>query len=351
MRPDTRAIHARTRSAVLAAAILRFGTCAAGASSDFEYSGDTGPGFWDELEGAAVCGRTTEEGARQSPIDITRVRTDERLRPLRLDLLETEISLINNGHVIEQEYRNGSILILNGAVYTLQQFHFHTLSEHAIGGRRGAMELHAVFRDESSGRLAVIGQIFRLGRANGFLEKLIEAGLPEKAGDHVESHEEINLAHALTSTRSYYRYPGSLTTPPCSEVVTWLVLQEQATLSEAQFKAFNGIMGTTFAHSRRATIASSVRRLRAATMTIEPAAAALIACLKARRAVWDRKSSATTWCLPRCRWLRNFGSGAAQGAASCPLTSRARRASRDVTSLGRDPRDGSVSERKRLVEP
>lgn len=247
MQSDKRVIHARTKRAALGAAILSFCIYAAAtAAVDFEYSGNTGPGFWEELEGAAGCGRTTEEGARQSPIDIRKVRADDRLRPLKLSLLETEISLINNGHVIEQEYRNGSNLILNGVVYNLQQFHFHTLSEHAIEGRRGAMELHAVFRDESSGQLAVIGQIFRLGKANEFLRRLIGAGLPEKAGDEVESHEEINLAHALTSTRSYYRYPGSLTTPPCSEVVTWLVLQEQATMSEAQFKAFNNIMGNNF---------------------------------------------------------------------------------------------------------
>lgn len=247
MRSEERVTHARMQLAMLGAAILWFGIYAAAASAvEFEYSGNTGPGFWDELEGAGACGRTTEEGARQSPIDITRVRTDDRLRPLTLSLLDTEISLINNGHVIEQEYHNGSNLILNRGVYTLQQFHFHTLSEHAIRGRRGVMELHAVFRDESSGELAVIGQIYRLGRANGFLDKLIEAGLPEKAGDHVESHEEINLADALTSTRSYYRYPGSLTTPPCSEVVTWLVLQQQATMSEEQFEAFNDIMGNNF---------------------------------------------------------------------------------------------------------
>lgn len=231
---------------LLGVAILGVCVSASAGASDFEYSGDTGPGFWDELQGAEACGRTTEAGARQSPIDIARVRTDASLRPLRLTLLGTEIALINNGHVIEQEYRNGSILILNGAVFTLQQFHFHTLSEHAIGNRRGALELHAVFRDESSGQLAVIGQIFRLGRANEFLRKLMAAGLPQKAGDEVESHETINLEDALTSTKSYYTYRGSLTTPPCSEVVTWLVLQEQATLSEAQFKAFNGIMGNNF---------------------------------------------------------------------------------------------------------
>lgn len=232
---------------LLVAAVITLGVAAAGAQSvEFEYSGDTGPGFWDELEGSAACGRTTEEGARQSPIDLTRVRTDRSLRPLQLHLVPGEISLINNGHVIEQEHHNGSYLLLDGVAFELLQFHFHTLSEHAVDGRRGMLELHAVFRDQTSGQLAVIGQIFRLGRPSGFLAKLIDAGLPEKAGDHVESHDEIDLAHGFRSTRSYYRYAGSLTTPPCGEVVTWLVLQEQATVSEEQFEAFNGIMGNNF---------------------------------------------------------------------------------------------------------
>lgn len=247
MQSSERIILGRLRSALVGAALLGLGFHATAALGvEFEYSGDTGPGFWDELEGSAACGRTTEAGARQSPVDISRVRIDPSLRPLSLNLLETEIALINNGHVIEQEYHNGSNLILDGAVFDLLQFHFHTLSEHAIDGRRGVLELHAVFRDESSGRLAVIGQIFRLGKPNPFLGRLIRAGLPEKAGDEVEVHDEINLADALTSTRSYYRYPGSLTTPPCAEVVTWLVLAEQSTVSEAQFRAFNGIMGNNF---------------------------------------------------------------------------------------------------------
>jgi carbonic anhydrase len=85
-----------------------------------------------------------------------------------------------------------------------------------------------------------------LGKPNEFLDTLISAGLPEKKDDSVESHVTINLTEGLVRTSNYYTYPGSLTTPPCSEIVTWIVLKKQATMSEEQFKAFNRIMGNNF---------------------------------------------------------------------------------------------------------
>lgn len=219
--------------------------CGAAQASEFEYSGDTGPGFWGETPGWEACGATSET-ARQTPIDIRRARPSPRLKPLDLRIFDSEIALINNGHVIEQEYHNGSTLTLDGVDYELLQFHFHTLTEHTIDGDRGRMELHAVFRDMSSGNLAVVGKIYQRGPRDRFLRELVAAGLPRKGGDHTEAHVEINLEDALGDTSEYYTYVGSLTTPPCSEIVTWFVLKEQATVSDQQFRAFNDIMGNNF---------------------------------------------------------------------------------------------------------
>ncbi len=212
----------------------------------FAYSGDTGPGFWSETPGWETCARSTEPGARQTPINIRKATEDDSLGPLQLTLLDTELHLINNGHTIEQEYETGSSLNVGGAPFDLLQFHFHTQSEHAVRGKRGVMELHAVFRDAMSGDLAVVGVLYKLGKKSEFLADLMAEGLPEKAGDTVISHHEVNLSDALTDAGSYYTYPGSLTTPPCSEIVTWFVLTEQATMSQAQFKSFNNIMGNNF---------------------------------------------------------------------------------------------------------
>ena len=211
-------------------------------AAEFSYSGDEGPGFWGALDPAwENCATDT----RQSPIDIDRVRRDATLGPLQLHLQATAIDLTNNGHTIEQEYAPGSTLTFEGVVYTLSQFHFHTLSEHAIDGDRGVMELHAVFSNDATGNKAVVGQLYKIGKKNAFLAAFDQM-LPQKNGDITASDTEINLADGLKNTQDYYTYPGSLTTPPCSPVVTWIVLKQWAALSEEQFRQFNDILGHNF---------------------------------------------------------------------------------------------------------
>jgi carbonic anhydrase len=210
----------------------------------FAYSGDDGPGFWGQLNPAweACAGG----GGRQSPIDVDHVQIDPSLRPLNIRLKPTPIVLLNNGHSIEQEYEPGSTLRLGSATYRLAQFHFHALSEHTIGGWRGVMELHAVFRDDPDNKVAVVAVLYKLGHPNRFLRQLSSAGLPMKEGQTVRSPVEINLANGLTDTSAYYIYAGSLTTPPCTENVTWLVLKQPAEISSGQFKAFDKILGDDF---------------------------------------------------------------------------------------------------------
>lgn len=220
--------------------LFLFGTLQAG---EFLYTGDKGPAFWGELnpDWEACLGK----GGMQSPIDINNVRNDWRLSPLKLHLDETEIHMINNGHAIELEYEEGSTLKFEGVVYDLLQFHFHTLSEHTVEGNHGAMELHAVFKNMESGKLAVIGMLYSIGSENHFLQELIDAGLPKKEGDETLAWD-INLDDGLTNTSSYYTYQGSLTTPPCSEIVTWIVLKQAAEMSEQQFQEFRKILGNDF---------------------------------------------------------------------------------------------------------
>jgi len=213
---------------------------------EFAYSGDNGPGFWGETPGWEACAGTAGT-QRQSPIDIGHVVSDRHLGPLQLQLHETPLALTNNGHTIEEEYEPGSSLLVNGVVYGLSQFHFHTLSEHTVGDRHAAMELHAVFADPGSDNKAVVGQLFVIGKANRFVAELLAHGLPTKSGDEVNVPSQmINVADALTKTSRYYTYPGSLTTPPCTETVTWFVLREYAQLSSEQFGAFRHILGNNF---------------------------------------------------------------------------------------------------------
>lgn len=229
-------------ASTLIAAGLTSGT---GIAAGFAYSGDHGPGFWHETPGWEACGGASSS-ARQSPIDIRNAQYDWRLRPLTIYSYPTQVQLINNGHTIEQEYENGTALYLDNAHFELLQFHFHTFSEHAVDGDYAELEMHAVFRNGHTGALAVVGKQFETGGYNPFLQTLINAGLPEQSGDHSSSGATINLADALGDTSSYYTYQGSLTTPPCSEIVTWFVLEDIASLSAQQFDAFRDILGNNF---------------------------------------------------------------------------------------------------------
>jgi carbonic anhydrase len=215
-------------------------------AQEFAYSGDNGPGFWGATPGWEACAGTSRT-QRQSPIDISRIVYDRHLGRLPLRLSETPLVLTNNGHTIEEEYEPGSSLTVNGVEYGLSQFHFHTLSEHTVGGQHATMELHAVFADPGSDNKAVVAQLFVIGKTNHFIAELLTHGLPTKSGDEVKDESQlINVAGALTNTSRYYTYSGSLTTPPCTETVTWFVLHDYAQLSSEQSDAFRHILGNDF---------------------------------------------------------------------------------------------------------
>jgi carbonic anhydrase len=108
------------------------------------------------------------------------------------------------------------------------------------------MEMHAVFAEEGGTNL-VLGQLFGPAQGNNtFIQTLIDAGLPEKEGDETMTGDLIDVGDAFKNTGSYYTYSGSLTTPPCSEVVTWVLLKDWAGLSQEQYQAFRHVLGNNF---------------------------------------------------------------------------------------------------------
>lgn len=245
MKHQSRPVIGLTIGAVaLLTAGLTAGTASAN-EAEFAYSGDEGPAYWYETEGWETCAGDGSS-ARQSPINVNRIRTDESLRRLAIDAYPIEVNLFNNGATIEQEYENGTSLYLNGEQFELLQFHFHTFSEHTVLGNRSDLEMHAVFLSEYSGKIAAVSKRFRIGRYNPFVQTLINAGLPEKSGDQSTSDAAINLLDGLGNTSAYYTYQGSLTTPPCSEIVSWFLLKSEGSVSYAQYKAFRDILGNNF---------------------------------------------------------------------------------------------------------
>ncbi len=224
------------------ALVCSLSTFGQASAPDFSYSGDTGPGFWAERSPA--CAATPS--SRQSPVDIQEVIEDRRLLPLDVLANETLFTLKNPGYTVVATPRSAAILTLNGTSFNLLQFHFHTLSEHTVAGRHAAMELHAVFQDVNSQQLAVIGIMYRVGRSDPFLAKILNAGLPAKSTSPTVTVNALNLADAFTDLSTYYNYPGSLTTPPCSENVTWFVLKQFKQISPAQLQIFRDVLGNDF---------------------------------------------------------------------------------------------------------
>jgi carbonic anhydrase len=222
---------------------LEAGSAATPEEPEFAYSGDAGPAFWGELSPEwSACAENT----RQSPIDLRNAVTDGSLRRLDLRLDPSPLDLTNTGHTIQFAYAPGSSIRFGGTTYDLAQFHFHTQAEHTVRGLRHPMELHAVFRNADTGNLLVVAQLFRLGRENAFLA-VLDARLPEEEGDRVTSPRRVSLAAALRDRGAYYTYRGSLTTPPCSPIVTWVVLKQPATMSADQLNGhFWRIMGNNF---------------------------------------------------------------------------------------------------------
>jgi carbonic anhydrase len=216
-------------------------------AQEFSYNGDNGPGYWSELRADWSACAASSSDAAQSPINISRIKFDKSLKKLDLETFPTTIDIFNNGHTIEQHYEGtGSRVYIKGVEYELKQFHFHTLSEHVVAGQHSLMEIHLVFAEDGGTNL-VIGQLFTKGGSdNQFIQKLIDAGLPETDGDVTEAEELINVGDGLASTNSYYTYSRSLTTPPFSEVVTWVVLQKPARISMDQIEAFRHVLGNNF---------------------------------------------------------------------------------------------------------
>jgi len=202
------------------------------AGPHWTYEGHDGPDKWAELDPAnAVC----SAGAQQSPIDIQgSIRA--QLAPLKMSWAKRADTIVNNGHTIQVNFAEGSTLSAPGGSYKLLQFHFHRPSEHLIGGKSFPMEVHFVHANPTDG-LAVVGVLMASGKANATFNKIVST-MPESEGPPVRADAAIDPNGFLPAKVSYYRYSGSLTTPPCSETVDWLLLTDPIQVADADIARF-----------------------------------------------------------------------------------------------------------------
>lgn len=217
-------------------ALLILATCwaAPGTAAEWHYEGPHGVEHWGEQ--FATCA----EGVNQSPVDITEMLSAE-LAPLHIDYQGQVSELVNNGHTIRANVSGQNTLTIEGETFTLKQFHFHTPSENTIQHKHYPLEAHFVHANPQ-GKLAVIAAMFESGpRGNPALETLLTR-LPQN-GDRITLSDTLNPASLLPREREYYRFNGSLTTPPCTEGVRWYVMKEPQASTPAQTSALQEIMG------------------------------------------------------------------------------------------------------------
>ena len=149
------------------------------------------------------------------------------------------MTVTNTGHTIQANYGTGSAIGIDGTWYDLLQFHFHTPSEHTIDGEQAAAELHLVHQDDD-GNLAVVGVLVTEGEANAAVAPVLEDA-PDHEGQQREPATEVDADGLLPESHLTFRYDGSLTTPPCSEGVRWMVMTEPVTWSAEQLAAFTDL--------------------------------------------------------------------------------------------------------------
>ncbi|MDR2264835.1 MAG: carbonic anhydrase family protein [Enterobacter asburiae] len=207
-------------------------------ASHWSYEGEGAPEHWGELDDAY---KTCQSGMNQSPINIDST-VKARLSPLQTHYTDGPVTLTNNGHTIQaaEKAETRDTITLDKQNWTLQQFHFHAPGENTVHGKKYPMEMHLVHKN-ADGELVVVAVMFDKGTANSELEKLWSV-MPEQAGQNVTINQELDLNKLLPKNKTYWRFSGSLTTPPCSEGVTWIVLQKPLTLSAAQLAKFTHTM-------------------------------------------------------------------------------------------------------------
>jgi carbonic anhydrase len=206
---------------------------AQGTPPHWSYSGQEGPDEWGKLDSTyAAC----SSGKTQSPIDIRGAKKAD-LPALKFAYNSVPLNIIDNGHTIQVNYPAGSTLTVGRKLYTLKQFHFHHPSEEHVNGHGYDMVAHLVHAD-AEGHLAVVAVFLKKEKVNTFID-LVWQNLPTEKGKAIDvSGVALNAKDLLPVEHEYFTFSGSLTTPPCSEGVTWYVMKNPVALSEAQVAVF-----------------------------------------------------------------------------------------------------------------
>ncbi len=203
-----------------------------GSTPHWSYQGDGGPAAWARLRPEFnLCGN----GQRQSPVDI-RGGLAVDLEPVKFAYADSRFGVIDNGHTVQANIAAGSHIEVAGQRFELLQMHFHRPAEERIDGRQFEMSAHLVHRD-AQGKLAVVALLIERGPPHPVVQTVWN-NLPLEQHQEVPARVPLSLQALLPSDARYFTYMGSLTTPPCSEDVRWIVMRQPVTMSPEQIELF-----------------------------------------------------------------------------------------------------------------
>lgn len=204
---------------------------------EWSYEGEAGPEHWKELTNNSECG-----GNFQSPINLVKYKKNKNLKPIdfRYDEKTVLHSVENNGHTIKYNFEPGDYISWEGKNYNLTQFHFHEPAEHLIDGVRYPLAIHLVHQAKN-GELLVIEILAKEGH-NSEPFDFLESFLPIQKGEEKLINRSFDMNLNLPSNKNYLTYVGSLTTPPCSEGVRWIIFEKPILVSLEQVEMLKYLM-------------------------------------------------------------------------------------------------------------
>jgi carbonic anhydrase len=200
----------------------------------WSYEGSDGPENWGKLSPKF---KFCDTGMNQSPIDLKNI-VDADLPPIKFKYTMLSPSdIVNNGHSVQVNLWSGGEILLDNEKFVLKQFHFHTPSENTIKGRQFPLAMHLVHLSKKNA-IAVVTVMFEIGEDDALLADIWK-DIPLKAGkSHKLASKVLHNLEFEMELKNYYRFNGSLTTPPCSEGVRWIVMKATRHVSKAQLSMF-----------------------------------------------------------------------------------------------------------------
>lgn len=218
----------------------------------WSYTGKGGPDNWAKISpDNYLCG----DGQRQSPIDI-RDGIPVDLEPIQFSYGKTSYSEIDTGHTIQVNIAEGQSLRIMGKTWQLIALHFHKPAEERVNGQTYPMVVHLVHKD-AAGNTAVVAVLLEPGTENPVVQAIWN-NLPLEQGMVISPAAPLDLSQLLPEKRDYWTYMGSLTTPPCTEDVLWMVLKQPVQVSPEQLNIF----GRLYPNNARPIQASNNRLIK-----------------------------------------------------------------------------------------